>query len=47
MPASLVDSQFATLEPPLDEPLTLRLDATRPVDELAEAADLWWRRHPG
>ena len=45
MPASLIDSQFATLEPPLDEPLTLRLDATCPVDELAEAADLWWRRH--
>ena len=45
MPASLIDSQFAALEPPLSEPLTLHLDATRPVDDLAEAAHLWWRQH--
>ncbi|MCP6133905.1 hypothetical protein NL393_32510, partial [Klebsiella pneumoniae] len=31
MPASLIDSQFAALEPPHGEPLTLALDATRPV----------------
>ena len=33
MPASLVASQFATLEPPRD---ALRLDATRPVAELVQ-----------
>ncbi|PBD21651.1 gluconokinase, partial [Pseudomonas aeruginosa] len=37
MPATLIDSQFAALEPPLDEPLTLRLDATLPVECLAQA----------
>jgi carbohydrate kinase (thermoresistant glucokinase family) len=31
MPTSLIDSQFATLEPPPD---AIRLDATRPVAEL-------------
>lgn len=40
MPATLIDSQFAALEPPLDEPLTLRLDATLPVECLAQAARL-------
>lgn len=45
MPASLIDSQFAALEVPSSEPLTLRLDATRPLDELAEATHLWWRQH--
>lgn len=45
MPASLIDSQFAALEPPVSEPLTLHLDATRPVEDLAEAAHLWWRQH--
>ncbi len=45
MPASLIDSQFATLEPPTGEPLTLCLDATRPVAALAEAADIWWQQH--
>lgn len=45
MPASLIDSQFATLEPPIDEPLTLWLDATRPVEALAEAADIWWQQY--
>src|SRR5690606_21561686 len=38
MPASLVDSQFATLEPPADDEAALTLDATRPVDELAAEA---------
>lgn len=41
MPASLIDSQFAALEAPHGEPLTLALDATRPVDALAEAVDAW------
>ncbi|MCU1718562.1 gluconokinase [Pseudomonas sp. 5P_3.1_Bac2] len=42
MPASLIDSQFATLEPPLGEPLTLALDATEAVPQLAETVHLWW-----
>ncbi|TPK83525.1 gluconokinase [Mesorhizobium sp. B2-4-17] len=38
MPASLVDSQFAILEPPGVEERALTLDATRPVDELVTDA---------
>ncbi|MCY1409573.1 Thermoresistant gluconokinase [compost metagenome] len=45
MPATLIDSQFAALEPPLGEPLTLHLDATRQVESLAQAANDWWRLH--
>lgn len=41
--ASLVDSQFATLESPLGEPGVLRLDATRPIDELQTRLSAWWR----
>ena len=41
MPASLIDSQFAALEAPHDEPLTLVLDATLPVDQLATRVDQW------
>ncbi|KAF1060985.1 MAG: Gluconokinase [Pseudomonas citronellolis] len=41
MPASLIDSQFATLEAPHSEPLTLALDATLPVEQLADAALAW------
>ncbi|QCI12249.1 gluconokinase [Pseudomonas putida] len=41
MPASLIDSQFAALEPPHGEPLTLALDATRSVEALAQAVDTW------
>ncbi|UVK46185.1 gluconokinase [Mesorhizobium sp. AR07] len=41
MPASLVDSQFAILEPPTAEERALTLDAKRPVGEIvAEAARL-------
>ena len=43
MPASLIDSQFAALEPPHVEPLTLALDATLPVDQLSLAAETWWK----
>ncbi|GAB3467522.1 gluconokinase [Azotobacter salinestris] len=46
MPASMIDSQFATLEPPQGEPLTLVLDAAREdIRQLATAAADWWRRH--
>lgn len=43
MPASLVDSQFATLEPPYGEALTLVVDATLPIDTLGEKAAAWWK----
>jgi len=41
MPASLVDSQFAALEPPYGEPLTLALDATLPIARLADDVENW------
>lgn len=41
MPASLIDSQFAALESPHGEPLTLPLDATLPIEALAESVDAW------
>lgn len=34
MPASLVDSQFATLEPPTVDEAHISLDATRPIKQL-------------
>lgn len=37
MPAALLDSQLATLEPPTAAEGVLVLDATRPIDELAAA----------
>lgn len=43
-PATLVENQFATLESPVGEPGVLRLDATGPVAELADAASLWLHR---
>jgi len=36
---------LATLEAPHDEPLTLAVDATLPVDRIAEQALAWWRAH--
>ena len=39
--SSLVDSQFATLEPPLDEPGVLRLDASLTLDQLRAQAGAW------
>lgn len=38
MPASLVDSQFATLEPPGGDENALRLDGTLPIGVLVEKA---------
>ncbi|MER9231038.1 gluconokinase [Mesorhizobium sp. M0622] len=44
MPASLVDSQFATLEPPATDEGALTLDGTRPVaDVVATALSLFAR----
>jgi len=39
--ASLVDSQFATLEPPVGEDGVLRLDALEPLEALRERALAW------
>ncbi|MBS0387856.1 MAG: gluconokinase [Proteobacteria bacterium] len=41
MPVTLVDSQFRTLERPVDEPHTLILDAARPIDELLATLAAW------
>lgn len=43
MPASLIDSQFAALECPSAEALTLTLDATLPLSEMAPRIVEWWR----
>lgn len=40
-PVSLVASQFDALEPPLGEDGVLALDATRPLDELADTVARW------
>lgn len=42
MPASLVDSQFATLEPPTGEPDVLAVDATLPIAEIRARVGAWW-----
>lgn len=39
--ASLVDSQFATLESPLGEPGVLRLDALQPLEALCSTTAAW------
>lgn len=39
--SDLVDSQFATLEDPTDEPGVLRLDATASLPELHRAVRVW------
>ncbi|WP_084705258.1 gluconokinase [Beijerinckia mobilis] len=45
MPASLIDSQFTTLEPPEAEPATLTVDATRSITEVAHQVLIWWSTH--
>ena len=46
MPSTLIDSQFATLESPVGEPLTLALDAsTQSIERLAQSAHRWWQAH--
>ena len=42
MPTSLVDSQFADLEQPVDEDKTLTLAATATVDAIVERAAHWF-----
>jgi gluconokinase len=43
MPASLVDSQFATLEAPYGEARTLVVDATQSIETIGAKAAVWWR----
>jgi gluconokinase len=43
MPASLVDSQFATLEPPYGEDRTLVVDATQSIETIGTEAATWWK----
>lgn len=46
MPASLIDSQFATLESPIGEPLTLALNASEDsIEDLAAQTHAWWLNH--
>lgn len=47
MPASLVQSQFMALEPPHHELATFTVDATLPVDEIAERSWHWWNDFVG
>lgn len=47
MSVELVDSQFATLERPSDEPAVLTVDATLPVAEISRQAVTWWRTQSG
>jgi gluconokinase len=46
MPASLIDSQFATLEAPHGEDATLTVDATHSLDRLVEITMTWWQAAP-
>ncbi len=41
MPASLLDSQLATLQMPEADELALKLDIALPINELAERAKIW------
>jgi gluconokinase len=41
--ASLMGSQYATLESPVGEVGVLRLDATAPLDQLRQRVAAWWR----
>lgn len=43
MPASLLDSQFSTLEPLADDETHLTLDVATPVDVLVDEATTWLR----
>ncbi|WP_213878800.1 gluconokinase [Pseudomonas sp. dw_358] len=45
MPASLIDSQFATLQSPTGEDRTLTVDATDTIDDLALQVDRWLVEH--
>ena len=42
-PATLVATQFAALEPPVDEPGVLRVDACLPPEAIADRVAAWMR----
>lgn len=42
MPASLVDSQFRDLEPPVDEARVLTVSALDPLPAIVERVAAWW-----
>ncbi|WP_263357426.1 gluconokinase [Acidicapsa ligni] len=41
MPAALLDSQLATLQPPVSDPNTLRLDGTEPIEQEIDRILAW------
>ncbi|MGB6243078.1 MAG: gluconokinase [Castellaniella sp.] len=45
-PATLIDSQFAALEPPHDETGLLHLDSEHPLDDILQHAADWLQRRP-
>ncbi|MFT0532152.1 gluconokinase [Castellaniella hirudinis] len=45
-PATLIDSQFAALEPPLDEAGLLHLDSEQALDQILDSASDWLQRRP-
>lgn len=45
-PATLIDSQFAALEPPHDEAGLLHLDSEQPLDHILARACDWLQRRP-
>lgn len=47
MPATLLDSQLATLEPPTGEAGVLAVDGAAPLDDIVNAAALWLRPSGG
>ena len=47
MPATLVESQFADLEPPTGEARVLTVDATLPAETISADAVRWWRGESG
>jgi gluconokinase len=44
MPPSLLDSQLSTLEPPVDDPNTLRLNGTAPADQEVQQILAWLKQ---
>lgn len=44
MPGSLVASQYADLEPPVSEPLSLTVDAMLPLNQITDQVVAWYAR---
>lgn len=45
-PTTLIDSQFAALEPPLDEAGLLHLDSEQDLEQILDSASDWLQRRP-